>query len=155
MKHPMSGQFYLKEFTKDEMEHIKNCSICNREIQILKELCEAVSNLPIKLMPLKFKLKLMRSIQQPAYRLWQLVLVSLMVIISPVLLSRLAWIWAPYMSNNNQIMVYTYVILGILSALLLIPLTMQIQSAYSSRFEHYQEVLDYYLDKGINNILKH
>ena len=149
---------YFEEILEDHVnlsskakKHMKECSICAKEVKLMSKIQQGLNTMPNKKMPLEFKTQLIQLMQRSKCKIWHYVLTMALLLISPLLIAQLVQSNTAHMSENALIL--TYSILGIIAVLMLIPIAYGLFYTYNKSIKDLENRFDEYLDKPLKSLL--
>ena len=146
-----------EDLSKSDLAKIHASKHLQNELLIAKNLNKKIKALPREPFspPPRLRELVFRKIFQPAYKIWHILLVMFIIILSPVFLAWEVEIFENIIEDNLLVIIFIYY--GVLITLLLLPLSFQLMTKHKNRFEGFQHQFDDYLDTSITkakNILK-
>lgn len=135
--------------TKKELEDIQKSAYLKTELEIASRLDASIKAMEHEKFtpPPGLRNLVMRKILEPAYKIWHVLVVMFIIVISPVFLT---WESEEYDGLLEQHLLITiFIYYGILITLLLLPLSYQIISKHRKKMEHIKDNFDEYLDSSI------
>jgi len=135
---------------EDALHHIRNCSECRLEMNIMKQIISAVETMPHEPVPEILKERIMQKIQRPVFRIWHLILASLLLMFSPFSLKYALQSYSG-LFLDQYIIILVSIFFGLATILLVIPVAIRIYQNHKRFIEKMHILCDNFIDQRINS----
>ncbi|MBI3394670.1 MAG: hypothetical protein HY042_02430 [Spirochaetia bacterium] len=135
----------------DARAHIDECGLCRTEYRLMHAIETGLMGLPLGMVPAAMRRRVMEGVAAvalaPAYKTWQLLIAVIVTIVSPIALAR-----SKFLGIDDDATAVLFGLYGVLTVLVVLPISFQLFSAYRKRFEKLERDFDAVLDHPIKEI---
>jgi len=136
--------------TIEAQNHIRICSECRFELNIIKEIISAIETIPHEPVPEILKEKIMQKLKKPVFRIWHFIITAFLLMFSPFSMKYLITSYTG-LYLEQYLIVSLSIFFGIAATLLVIPLAIRIYQNHKRLIEKMHIICDNFIDHQLNS----
>ena len=130
-------QFDHHHLTDEIEEHIKTCTACRSELQLMQSIESSVQNIEYHTPPQSLKIKILSRVNRPLLSIWYTVFVAFLAVISPIVVIDAIKTQANFVFSNT-------LLIGISSFLGVFTISILFLLSFFVMIEHKEKVDEFY-----------
>ncbi len=123
------------------------------EYEAMSAIEKGIQTMPMRPVPLRLKTLVFERILQPAYNFWHLGIAVVLLALSPIMLQSLLR-QTDAILMDRAALIGIYALYGVLTSLLILPLSFALFQQYKDKIENFKDSLDAYLENSPRNIFR-